>query len=440
MAVVNYLKVKHQSRTSMRGVIGYVCQDCKVDLEPGLFGVDHTQVYNRNLNHPDSVNCIKLITGVNCCAETAYKEFMATKKRFRKDTGMFFYHYTQSFRDGENISPQKAHEIALKFAEDNFKGFEVLVATHVDNEHLHSHFIINSVSFETGMKLHSGPDTLQKLRAYSDQVCAEQGLSILQPYQKSKTQTISQREYRSAVKGESWKFALIRAIEDALLLSDTRGHFIANMEYEGYTVNWSPSRKYITYTTPEGKRCRDISLHDDTYLKDNLEKLFDWRMAHRFVPGTPEPPQGWLSLIAPPPRKKKQDQDEDSDMEERSAQKPAAPVHHAPPEQPDNSGHDVWEDKATDIRIRESASAAVPESDQESVVPPAPEGVAGILDEALRLGKGLEDTANVPPPAAPVSHAESRIRQRELIKKLAQGYKLPSEQEQEESQSWSQQI
>lgn len=404
MAVVNYLKVQHQSRASMRGVINYVCQDYKTDLEPGLFEIDHTLAYNRNLNHPENENCIKLITGVNCCAETAYREFMSTKKRFHKDTGMFFYHYTQSFKDGENISPREAHEIALKFAEDNFKDFEVLVATHVDNEHLHSHFIINSVSFETGMKLHSGPDTLQKLRAYSDQQCAEHGLSILEPYRKGKTNTISQREYHSAMEGKSWKFGLIRAIEDALLISDTRENFIDNMEYEGYQVNWSPTRKYITYTTPDGKRCRDVSLHDDTYLKDNLQRLFDWRITHRFVPGTPEPPQGWLALIAAPPRKK-QKQDEDAE-EEAILQKPAL-VHHAPP-------------------------------DLETPVPNTSQSAAGVLGDALRFGKNLEGAANVPPPIIPVSHAESRLRQRELIKKLAQGYKLPSEQEQEELQGWSQ--
>lgn len=402
MAVVNYLKVKHQSRASMRGVINYVCQDYKVDLEPGLFGIDHTCAYNQNLNHPQSNSCIKLISGVNCCAETAYREFMATKKRFRKDTGMFFYHYTQSFKDGENISPREAHEIALKFAEENFKGFEVLVATHVDNEHLHSHFIINSVCFETGMKLHSGPDTLQNLRAFSDQLCVEHGLSVLEPYQKGRTNTISQREYHSAMEGKSWKFGLIRAIEDALLLSDTREHFIDNMEYEGYRVNWSPARKYITYTTPEGKKCRDISLHDDTYLKDNLQKLFDWRAAHRFVPGTPEPPQGWLALIAAPPRRNRK---QDEDAEEEPTLQKSAPVSHASPE----SG---------------------------TPVPNTPQGAAGVLGDALRLGKNWEGAVNVPPPIIPVSQAESRLRQRELIKKLAQGYKLPSEQE--ELQGWSQ--
>ena len=439
MAVVSYLKIKRQSRASLRGVINYVCQERKVALEPKLFGVDHTRAYNQRLNHPHHENSVKLITGVNCCAETAYKEFMATKVRFRKDTGMFFYHYTQSFKDGENISPQKAHEIALKFAEDNFKDFEVLVATHVDNEHLHSHFIINSVSFETGRKLHSGPDTLQKLRAYSDRVCAEQGLSILPPYRAGRTQTLGQREYRSAVKGESWKFTLIRAIEDALLLSDSRAHFIANMEYEGYQVNWSPSRKYITYTTPDGRRCRDASLHDDTYLKENLEKLFDWRAAHRFIPGTPEPPMGWLSLIAPPPRKKRE-QTEDDDARERAVWKPARSVQDAPPEPLEHRGQDDRAEMPAGARARNVPGLPVPPPEQADLTAPAVENTTGVFDETIRLGKELEDAANVPPPAAPVSLEESRLKQRELIKKLAQGYKLPSEQEQEESQTWGQQM
>lgn len=66
------------------------------------------------------------------------------------------------------------------------------------------------------------------------------------------------------------------------------------MEYEGYEVNWSDSRKYITYITPEGYKCRDNKLHDDTYLKENLEKLFIFRQETGFVPLTYEPPEGWL--------------------------------------------------------------------------------------------------------------------------------------------------
>ncbi len=109
---------------------------------------------------PQKNNTIKLLSGINCVPETAFSEFMATKSSYKKLDGIQFYHYTQSFKDGENISPKTAHEIAIKFAETHYKNYEVLIATHIDNEHLHSHFIINSVSFETGKKLHQPHNTI----------------------------------------------------------------------------------------------------------------------------------------------------------------------------------------------------------------------------------------------------------------------------------------
>lgn len=129
----------------------------------------------------------------------------------------------------------------------------------------------------------------------NDQICMAHGLMVLEPYQKLKRgQALKQKEYSAAQRGQSWKLQLIAAIEDALLYSDDRKSFIHNMEYEGYEVNWSDTRKYITYTTPEGYRCRDNKLHDDTYLKENLEKLFIFRQETGFKPLTYEPPEGWL--------------------------------------------------------------------------------------------------------------------------------------------------
>ena len=127
------------------------------------------------------------------------------------------------------------------------------------------------------------------------------------------------------------------------------------MEYEGYSVRWD-HHKYILFTTPEGKSCRDRSLHDETYLKENLEKLFAYRAEHGFTPLTPEPPEGWLGQI-----------------------------------------------KQT----------------------------GGLANDIISLGKNLESAVNVPPPITPQTWTESKQRQREALKKLAQGHKLQSEQEQE---------
>ena len=168
MATVNFIPCKKQNAFSMRNEIEYILQDFKVCIEPEKFDCDHTINFQSYSMDEDKAGTIRLISGKDCCPETAFAEFMATKNSYKKADNTMFYHYDQAFKDGETISPKTAHEIAVKFAKDNYPDFEVVIATHVDNEHLHSHFIINSVSFKTGKKLHEGPKTLQKLRAWSD--------------------------------------------------------------------------------------------------------------------------------------------------------------------------------------------------------------------------------------------------------------------------------
>ena len=92
------------------------------------------------------------------------------------------YQYVQSFSPQENLTPGEAHRIAQELAERFFPGCEVLVATHIDAEHLHSHLIVNSVHPDTGKKLHFSPNTLEQMRKVSDQICMEHGLTTLKPF------------------------------------------------------------------------------------------------------------------------------------------------------------------------------------------------------------------------------------------------------------------
>ena len=185
MATVNFIKCKNQNRASMKGTLDYVMQKYKVAVKRENLEKTHAQTYadmheeiRKTQNYDD---CIELVSGKDCCPETVNNEFMATRKTFDKTNGVFFYHYDQSFKADENIPPKTAHEIAMKFAEDNYPGYEVLVATHMDKAHIHSHFIINSVSFEDGKKLHQNKETLKKLRACSDEICKSYGLSTTTP-------------------------------------------------------------------------------------------------------------------------------------------------------------------------------------------------------------------------------------------------------------------
>ena len=213
------------------------------------------------------------MTGINCVAQSAYNEMMNTKLRYKKADGRMYYHLLQSFHPDENLTPETAHEIALRFAEENFKGYEVLVATHVDRNHIHSHFVINSVNAENGYKYHPDNHEIQRLRDNSDKLCLEYGLSVIESAP-SKVNGMSAREYRSADKGQSWKLDLAMAIDEAMRYAVSREHFIQLMELEGYKVNWSDTRKYITYTCPNGMKCRDNKLHEEKYLKEAMTNEF----------------------------------------------------------------------------------------------------------------------------------------------------------------------
>ena len=253
MATCSFIKESKQTAGAMGRVLHYVSQEKKaVDLD----------------GH-------KYLSGVNCGAEVAQQSFMATKNLYGKASGTFFYHYVQSFSPQENVTPAQAHQIALELAERFFPGCEVLVATHVDAEHPHSHFVVNSVHPDTGKKLHFTPRTLEQMRAVSDQLCLEHGLSTLKPYQQNRrTKGLRTGEYRAAVRGESWKFRLITTVEAVMELAGSREEFIREMERRGYQVRWEATRKCITYTTPTGMRCRDDRLHEEKFRKEKMEHEF----------------------------------------------------------------------------------------------------------------------------------------------------------------------
>ena len=267
MATVMYIPEHRQNRFAMRAVINYCMQEYKTI---------------------DSKSKRRLVSGVNCDGANAFREFMATKKIYGKDNGFLFYHYAQSFSPKEKITPEQAHEIALEFAEKAWDGYEILVATHCDKEHIHSHFVINSVGFESGKKLRQSPSTLKQLRKLSDEICIAHGFFVLQPYQGGRN-SMSSREYRARLRGNSWKEKLAKDVDTAMSYSGSKDEFIRNMSILGYHMTWTNERKYLTFHCPNGKSCRDIKLQDEKYLKENIEL----ELRQREFPAGAEQPTGW---------------------------------------------------------------------------------------------------------------------------------------------------
>ena len=144
-------------------------------------------------------------------------------------------------------------------------------------QHIHSHCIINSVNFETGWKVHMADEQIQELRFRNDEICEELGLPKFQRDEQRKTQGMSNAEYYTASKGESWKFELMRVIDECMRYAGNREEFLVLLRAEGYDATWTDSRKNITYVTPDGRKCRDSKLHIEKYLKENMEAEFGYR-------------------------------------------------------------------------------------------------------------------------------------------------------------------
>ena len=227
------------------------------------------------VTNPEKTNEL-LISGKDCTPETASIEMQVVKEQYNKTDGNTYFHVIQSFSPDDNITPEKAHEVGVNFA-DYFKDYQVLIATHTDKNHLHNHLIVNSVSFENGKKVHMSNKDLERLKQYSNFLCNHYNLKET-PIKNSKVKDLSQNEIAVAQRGESWKFKLINDIDECLLISNTKEDYIRNMNYKGYEVIWTDTRKYITYITPDGNRCRDRSLHDEKYLKEEMENAINGRI------------------------------------------------------------------------------------------------------------------------------------------------------------------
>ena len=251
MAIVHFVDYKRgtQSRAAMRGVMLYVMQEKKTAWDG-----------------------VPLVSGINCQPQSVYDDFLNTKLLYHKDGGTMFYHMVQSFPKGAAVDPRQAHEAARRLAE-YFDGCEVLVCTHVDREHTHSHCVINSVNFETGKKLHMAKEQLQELMRRNDAICQEMGLPVFDaPTQQARG--MSGAEYHTALKGQSWKLRLMNTIDECMKYAAGKDAFVSLMASEGYAVRWESGRKYITYTTPDGMKCRDNKLHEEKYCKEAMEHEF----------------------------------------------------------------------------------------------------------------------------------------------------------------------
>lgn len=240
----------------------------------------------------------KLVSGLHCEPDTVKDEMQATKELWGKTGGRTYKHFVHSYHEDEHITPEQAHKNAVELAKgtEAWKGHEVLIATHIDRGHIHTHFIVNSVNYENGHKLQWSKADLQNLKDRCNEQSRQQGLHVPE---KGKTFSGEEREetvawnketynlLKQAENGEvkSYVQDTALAVMDCRETATSREDFIDQMKARGYGVDWKDSHKYITFTDLERqsqgeKQCKVRNNKLEKYYavdfgKESLEHEFE---------------------------------------------------------------------------------------------------------------------------------------------------------------------
>lgn len=171
----------------------------------------------------------------NCTKESACHNMLSAKLRWNKMDKVQLYHIIQSFRPGE-ISPELALEIAQKFVQEHLPGYQAVIGVHVDKKHIHAHIVFNSVNQMTGEKYHSNAQSYyQQIRAISDRLCREHGLSVIMSGEPAKA--VSYIEWLRQSKGQPTFRSMLEAdLQEAIEDANDIGHFFLLMEHKGYEI------------------------------------------------------------------------------------------------------------------------------------------------------------------------------------------------------------
>lgn len=205
--------------------------------------------------------------------EDAYEEFILTKQLWGKDQEgkRMCMHYIQSFKPGE-VTPELAKELADEFVKQKiFKGFQISYAVHTDKDHIHTHFILNTVNIEDGHKWQLAD--LKILRRESDRLCKKHGLSVVPEREVKKSKSSAQKDAEK--KGTSWKKETQMAVDKALEIAENPTEFFSIMKKQGYQVRWKNEYKYVLFINSDGKKMRNkIFEHPENYTKEEMLKRF----------------------------------------------------------------------------------------------------------------------------------------------------------------------
>ena len=262
----------------------YFAKQNMTDMQAqGLSDVIEYALNQEKTYHEDAGNLKSLVSGINCYPGTAREEMLRVKRQYGKEDGTVAYHGYQSFGPGE-ATPEIAHEIGVKLAQRLWGDrYQVLVATHLDHtNHLHNHFVLNTVSFKDGIKYHRTKDDYDAMRKASDDLCREYGLSVIDNPLPGKADHYA--AWKAKQEGRPiWPNLVRDDVDEAIRQSMTMQQFWANLKKRGYEIK----AKKLLYLKPPGSDyfCR-IERHfgHDYSVEGIADRILAQRARERVLP------------------------------------------------------------------------------------------------------------------------------------------------------------
>ena len=228
------------------------------------------------------------VSGLQCDVPKARTQMARTKRQYRKEDGILAFHGYQSFKPGE-VTPEIAHEIGLKLAEELWPDHQVIVATHLDKDHIHSHFVVNSVSLN-GRKFNATKESYRQMRAASDRLCKEYGLSVIEDQKAYFPKHYA--EWAAEQNGQpTWRSSIRVDIDSAVKEAMTFQQFVSEMKKKGYVLERRGS--FLRIKAPGMQRFVRLRSLGEGYLESDIRR----RILQKRYPSLPKKKQ------APPTKK-----------------------------------------------------------------------------------------------------------------------------------------
>jgi len=216
--------------------------------------------------------------GVDCPPQYAKSQFKATRELWGKSKSVQAHHVIQSFKPGE-VNPEQANEIGKQLAKELANGYEAVIYTHTDKDHIHNHIVINAVSYEDGKKYRAhGKEAIERVRDISDRLCQERELSVVNEKTADVRYTLSEK---ALVEKEqySWKDTVRESVNHVKQTTNSYVEFKQDL-LDKHGIEIQERGKHTTYINHEnGKRVRGNKL-GEAYEKETIKHEFERKVQH----------------------------------------------------------------------------------------------------------------------------------------------------------------